>query len=51
MNPEDSVAPRRNMFLNRELSWLEFNDRVLREGLCEKLPLLEHLLLLFLGYA
>jgi polyphosphate kinase len=31
------------LYLNRELSWLEFNDRVLREGLSAHLPLLERL--------
>ena len=31
------------MYFNRELSWLEFNDRVLRQGLADDLPLLERL--------
>ncbi len=31
------------LYFNRELSRLEFNDRVLREGLSESLPLLERL--------
>src|SRR5271167_4971780 len=29
------------LYFNRELSWLEFNDRVLRQGLSDDLPLLE----------
>lgn len=31
------------LYINRELSWIEFNDRVLREGLNTELPLMERL--------
>jgi polyphosphate kinase len=32
-----------DLYINRELSWLEFNHRVLQEGLAEELPLFERL--------
>lgn len=31
------------LYINRELSWIEFNDRVLREGLNSELPLMERI--------
>ena len=39
--PIDLDSP--ELFVNRELSWLEFNDRVLREGLDKDVPPLERL--------
>src|SRR5690606_17992503 len=46
--PEASVAyrplePDRSLFINRELSWLEFNQRVLDEARDPSVPLLERL--------
>ncbi len=41
MAERDLTAP--DLFVNRELSWLEFNDRVLREGGDPDVPLLERL--------
>src|SRR5512139_566784 len=37
------VGPRPELFLNRELSWLEFNQRVLDEARDPTVPLLERL--------
>ena len=41
MSKDPLKAP--ELYINRELSWLEFNDRVLREGLNDDLPLLERM--------
>ena len=41
MAKKDLDAP--ELYINRELSWLEFNDRVLSEGLSDDVPLLERL--------
>ena len=38
-----SLAEPGELFLNRELSWLEFNQRVLDEASDERVPLLERL--------
>ena len=38
-NDSDST----NLFFNRELSWLEFNDRVLRQGMADDVPLMERI--------
>ncbi|HEV8410683.1 MAG TPA: polyphosphate kinase 1 [Gemmatimonadaceae bacterium] len=40
MTPSNSIATS-SLFLNRELSWLEFNARVLAEAFDERNPLLE----------
>ena len=39
--PKTQPASNPSRFLNRELSWLEFNQRVLDEALNERVPLLE----------
>jgi polyphosphate kinase len=41
--PEPLIAPRAEYFINRELSWLEFNQRVLDEARDPRVPLLERL--------
>jgi polyphosphate kinase len=39
----DTLAGAENLFLNRESSWLTFNERVLHEALDDRTPLLERL--------
>lgn len=38
-----SLLADHSLFINRELSWLEFNERVLQEGLSEQVPPLDRL--------
>ncbi|HYE74516.1 MAG TPA: hypothetical protein VEF04_14350, partial [Blastocatellia bacterium] len=40
---EPTPAVTESLLLNRELSWIEFNSRVLEEALDETQPLLERL--------
>ena len=42
-NPDDSTGRPSPPFLNRELSWIDFNERVLGEGLRKDLPPLERM--------
>jgi len=41
MDKQELQSP--DLFFNRELSWLEFNERVMQEGLSDEVPLLERL--------
>ena len=43
MTPKPSKAPSENSYYNRELSWLQFNARVLQEAEDNTTPLLERL--------
>ncbi|NJO50682.1 MAG: polyphosphate kinase 1 [Leptolyngbyaceae cyanobacterium RM2_2_4] len=43
ITPEVSLSDLSQRYLNRELSWLEFNRRVLHEALDSRVPLLERL--------
>ncbi|MBM7614692.1 RNA degradosome polyphosphate kinase [Alkaliphilus hydrothermalis] len=43
MNSKDNLFNKEEYYLNRELSWLEFNDRVIKEAKDNKNPLFERL--------
>ena len=40
-NVSENVSGKEPVFLNRELSWIDFNERILKEGLRRDLPPLE----------
>jgi len=41
MDKETKLPSPPSVFFNRDLSWVDFNERVLEEGLCKNLPLFE----------
>ena len=36
-----NISPQENLYINRELSWISFNQRVLSQALDKRTPLLE----------
>lgn len=43
MGKKDKIVLKDNQFINRDISWLSFNERVLQEARDENVPLLERL--------